>query len=142
MSNAQAIIETLLSQKTPIAFHALGPSMNPTILNGDSLLIDSIANRDIQPGNIILYRVCDRLSAHRAVFYHIRTKAWFVVSDAALEGGNWIPRNEIIGLAVSVRHNGRTRRLDTRRARWAGLARFLLRPLRRAAVGIHQRLTK
>ena len=56
----------------------------------------------------------------------------YTVGDAAVTGGDWIPAQDVLGVAESVRRNGRFRRLDSRLARWTGLARYLLRPIRLA----------
>ncbi len=49
-----------------------------------------------------------------------------------MEGGDWISRDDILGVAEGVRRDGRIRRLDGAGSRLAGLLRFVFRPLRRA----------
>jgi signal peptidase I len=140
MPEASEIIAALLQQRTPISFIAGGPSMNPTIRDGESVFIKPLPTGAILLGGVILYRIYGRLTVHRCTFNNKRTNRIYTVGDAAVKGGDWIPAADILGVAESVRRDGRIHRLDTRRARWAGLLRFALRPLRRLAGAVHRRL--
>lgn len=140
MPETQDIIAALLQQHTPVTFRAGGPSMHPTIRDGEGVLIQPLAIGAIQPGSVILYNIYGRITVHRCVFNDKRTNRAFTVGDAAVKGGDWVAAGDILGVAESVRRHGRIRRLDTRLARWAGLVRFALRPLRRMAVAMYERL--
>lgn len=126
------IIAALLRQRTAVSFRAGGPSMNPTIRDGELVTIQPRPPGRILQGSVVLYGVCERLALHRIVTGEKRTGRVFAVGDAAVDGGDWIPAADVIGIAASVRRDGRCRRLGTRRARWAGMLRYALRPLRRA----------
>jgi hypothetical protein len=132
MAETQKIIASLLQQRTPVSFTALGPSMHPTIRNGESVFVRPLAAGTIPCGSVILYKIYGRITTHRCIFNEARTNRVFTVGDAAVKGGDWIPTGDILGVAESVRRNGHSHRLDTRLARWSGLARYALRPLRRA----------
>lgn len=138
MTETQDIISALLQQHTPISFKAFGPSMHPTIRDGESVVVQPLPSGAIHRGNVILYQIHGRLTLHRYVFNEKRTNRAFTVGDAAVAGGDWVSAADILGVANSVRRNGRVRRLDTRCARWAGLLRFALRPLRRVAVAVYR----
>lgn len=58
-----------------------------------------------------------------------------MAADAALEGLEVVAAADILGLADTVRRDGRERPLDSRLARWHGLARYYARPLRRRVIG-------
>ncbi|MGD9611317.1 MAG: hypothetical protein AB7V22_00260 [Kiritimatiellia bacterium] len=113
--------------------------MHPTLRDGDVVTIQPRPPGTLRRGSVVLYRICARLVLHRYTINEKRTNQVFAVGDAALAGGDWIPAADVLGVAQSVAGPDRIRRLDTRFARWAGLARFYLRPLRRLAVAIHKR---
>jgi hypothetical protein len=131
MPDSQQIIESLLRQQTPVAFHAHGPSMHPTIRDGECIRVLPRSIAPLNTGCVILYRIHGRMAAHRAIQRNKRMDQWLVAADAALLGGDWIPAADILGVAESVVRNGREVPLDTRRARWAGLLRYHTRPLQR-----------
>ena len=132
MTATREIIATLLRQHTPVSFRAGGASMDPTIRDGESVFIRPVSEGAIPIGSVILYAIYGRITVHRCVFNGKRTNRFFTVGDAAVEGGDWVPVSDILGVAESVCRSGKIRRLDTRRARWAGMVRYALRPLRRA----------
>lgn len=140
MPTAQTIVAALLLQRTPISFKAFGPSMHPTIRDGETVVVQPLPSSAIRCGTVILYQIHGRLTLHRYVFNAKRTNGVFAVGDASVKGGDWVPTADILGVAACVRRDGRVRRLDTRRARWTGLIRYALRPLRRMAVAVHRRL--
>ena len=138
MSASREIVETLLQQHTPVTFQAQGVSMTPTIHDGDLVHVRPAAGPDLRRGSVILYRNFGRLILHRLVACDPRAARILATGDAALAGGDWIPAGDILGVAESVRHNGRNRRLDTALARLAGRLRHALRPLRRALWNFRQ----
>jgi signal peptidase I len=141
MPDSLQIIETLLRQQTPVAFQAHGPSMNPTIRDGDRIRVLPLSVATLKTGCIVLYRIHGRITVHRLLINKKRTNRIFTAADAALRSGDWIPIADILGVAQAVIHDGREVRLDTRRARWTGLLRFYARPLRRLATGFLRRRT-
>lgn len=138
--DAREIVAALLHQRTGISFRAGGPSMNPTIRDGDVVAVQPAHANAIRRGSVVLYENHGRLVLHRCLYRDRQTHRMFAVGDAAVQGGDWIPAADVLGAAESARRGNRIRRLDTRRARWAGLLRFALRPLRRAAAAVHRRL--
>ncbi len=137
MPEPQEIIAALLQQRTSVVFRAGGPSMNPAIRDGDTVSIRPPADTP-PPGSVVLCQLHGRLVLHRRVRGGKRTGRYYTVGDAAVEGGEWIAPEALLGVAEWVRHAGIARRLDTRRARWAGLLRYALRPLRRAIWNFRQ----
>lgn len=132
MTDAKTIIEQLLRRRTPATFRAGGPSMNPTIRDGESVRIRPLRAGDPRPGAVALYRRHDRLVLHRLLRRDPATGAFLAAADAAAAGGEWIAEADLLGIAEWVRRAGRVRRLDSPLARRTGLLRHALRPLRRA----------
>jgi hypothetical protein len=132
MPDAQTIIEELLNQHTPVAFRAGGPSMNPTIRDGEPVRIRPLQAGDLRPGAIVLYRKNARLVLHRLIRRDPKTESFYIVADAATNGGEWVAQADILGVAEWVQRGERIRRLDGTSRRMAGLAHHVLRPLRRA----------
>ena len=75
---------------------------------------------------------------HRYTINEKRTDRVFTVGDAAVDGGEWIPAADVLGIATCVCRSGKTIRLDTAGHRLAGLVRFVFRPLRRALWNFRQ----
>lgn len=139
MTDAKNIISGLLDQGTPVAFRAGGPSMNPTIRDGESVRIRPLRSGDLRPGVILLFRKNDRLVLHRMVGRKPAEGDMYVVADAALAGGEWVALADILGMAEWVQRGERIHRLDGAPSRLAGRLRYALRPVQRA---LHQfRLT-
>ncbi len=113
--------------------------MNPAIRDGQILRVRPVSAASLKPGSIVLYRIHGRLNAHRLIHNPTRAHRIFAVADAALEGGDWVAADDILGVAESVIRNGREVPLDTRRVRWAGLLRYTTRPLRRWARAVLKR---
>ena len=138
MTDAKTIIEELLQRRTPATFRAGGPSMNPTIRDGESVRIRPLRAGDPPPGAVALYRRHNRLVLHRLLRRDPETGAFRAEADAAAAGGEWIAEADLLGIAEWVRRAGRVRRLDGPIARRAGLLRHALRPLRRALWNFRQ----
>ncbi len=137
--HSPTIIAELLRQQTPVTFCARGPSMKPTIRDGSQLYCRPAPARPPR-GSIVLYTFCGRLCAHRLLRHARHSRQIYVVGDAALTGGRWLPAESVLGWAITVRHGDRERPLATRAARWRGLLRYALRPARRWAHRWRERL--
>lgn len=127
----QSIIASLLEQNTPVRFRAGGPSMTPTLRDGDSVRVRPLVSGDPRRGAICLYRKTGRLVLHRLVR---KNKTLFFCGDAALEGLERVESGDLLGVATDVQRTGRTVALDTRRARLLGRLRYGMRPLRRLLI--------
>lgn len=124
----QTVIAGLLEKNTPACFRAGGPSMSPTIRNGETVSVRPVAPNDLRPGAVLLYRKNGRLVLHRLV----RKKTdLFFCGDAALNGLECVAPADILGTATAVQREGRTVALNTPINRLAGIIRYRLRPLRR-----------
>lgn len=130
----QTIITSLLAQNTPVIFRAGGPSMTPTLRDGEPVQVRPLRPEDLRRGALLLYEKNGRTVLHRMVQFNRRSGTAWMTGDAALSGTEQIPQTAFIGIAQGVLRAGKTRRLDSPLARWLGLARFALRPLRKWAL--------
>lgn len=136
-ASASEIVAGLLEQNTPVRFQACGPSMHPTIRDGETVQVVPVDGWPPAPGGIYLCRIHDRLVLHRLA--RRKGDCFVFRGDASLRGDDRAGREQIIGRAVSVRRGTRELRLDTPLARWKGRVRMALRPLRRLLFGwIHR----
>ncbi|NLB66342.1 MAG: hypothetical protein GX803_07735 [Lentisphaerae bacterium] len=140
MLTPPVIVTLLLEQHTPVTFRASGPSMNPTLRDGDVVQVVPPPSGPLKLGSLVLYRLYGRLALHRVVRRDCRSQRWFIVGDAAVAGGDWIATADILGLATRAHRQDRVILLATRRVRYAGRLRFALRPLRRALNLVRQAL--
>jgi hypothetical protein len=134
----RAVVTGLLEQQTPVRFRVQGPSMNPVLRDGDVIEVHPVGPGDLRRGGVYLFQRPDRLTLHRLIARNARGDAGFV-ADAAVDGIEWISTEAILGVAVALHRNGRTRRLNTAFRRWAGRCRYMLRPVRRVAVTLRKR---
>jgi hypothetical protein len=132
MPDTKEIIVEMLRRGLPAVFSAGGPSMNPTIRDGETVRLRPLQAGDVRPGAIVLYPKSDRWVLHRLIRRNARTRSVQIVADAAVDGGEWVAETDLLGVAEWVRRAGRVRPLDSPTSRLAGLLRFALRPLRRA----------
>jgi hypothetical protein len=121
----------LLEKNTPVCFKAGGPSMTPSLRDGETVQVRPIRPRDIRCGTLFLYQAHGRLVLHRMIRCNRKAGYAWMTGDAALSGTEKIPLTALAGTAQWVLRDGKKLRLDNRYARWLGLARFALRPLRR-----------
>lgn len=131
MAEDQTIIEALLRQHIPVTFRARGPSMNPTIRDNDLVQVRPLQDGEPLGYLIVLYRIAGRIALHRLIFNDIITKRCLVTGDAALHGGDWVDRTDLLGVAEWIRHGNRITYPTRFSSRLAGRIRYAIRPLRR-----------
>lgn len=130
--NPNVLVTNLLQEKTPVTFRAGGPSMTPTLRDGDTVQVRPLRPRDPRPGAITLYLAHGRLILHRVIRVDRKDETASIVADAALFGTQCVPLSSLTGIAHCVLKNGMQHRLDRWCDRWIGLTRYYLRPMRRA----------
>lgn len=111
MSKLFAEISThLLDQGYLVKFNATGNSMWPTIANGETILVAPIAEGDIKPGDILLYKHAGRPIAHRVVAIKKTStgeQAFILRGDAAAQDDEPIFGHQITGKVVGVERKGK-----------------------------------
>jgi hypothetical protein len=137
-----AIVLSLLRDNTPVSFAAHGPSMNPTVRDGETVQVQPIRPAHLRPGAILLYPHNGRLVLHRLVRIDRGTGRCLLTGDATLSGTESVSANTVEGVAQWVQRGGKVLRLDSRRARLLGRTRFALRPLRRLAAALWRRIRR
>jgi hypothetical protein len=107
----------------PLEFGAAGVSMRPLLRAGDRVRLE---NRAPQRGDVALVALESGLVLHRLL--RRRGGRWLLRGDARRRADGWIHGDQILAVATARRrvttHPGRGdwRRLDTKVARWLGLA--------------------
>lgn len=130
-ATAQERIRTLLADGTAVTFQAGGPSMTPTIRDGDLIEVAPVQLTDIRVGQILLFEQHRRLVLHRCVRICPQNKTFTMVADAALTGTDTIQADGLLGVALQRMRATRRTHLATPVARIKGWCRYALRPLRR-----------
>ena len=130
------IVSDLLEGGTPVRFQAGGPSMSPTIRDGEAVSVRPVRPGDLRPGALLLFRQHNRLALHRLVK---KQDGLFFCGDAALSGLERAVPEEVLGTAVAVHRAGAAIELNTVRQRRAGMLRYRLRPLRRLLIHMLKR---
>ncbi len=125
------IITDLIKQYFSLHIRAFGPSMNPTISNGDLVQMDAAKIAPPKIGSIVLFPQHERLILHRIIRFRHKRNIALITGDAALKGYATIPVDDILATARCVIRNQKTIRLNTRSARYFGLIFYFTRPLRR-----------
>lgn len=138
----RTIVQSLLEQRTPVSFRVEGPSMTPTLRDGDLVEVLPCPAVSLQRGAIVLFAQSGRLTLHRYVGASRAYPMLRMAGDAALSGMEQVERDKIYGVAATRERNGRRTRMDTRRQRWQGLCRFYARPMRRAISALTPRSGK
>jgi hypothetical protein len=134
-ADSEKLVFNLLMQNTPVSFTAGGPSMTPTIRDGELVQVRPLRPGDLRPGAIVLGRHKGRPILHRLIRIDSRTKELLLAGDASLRGTDRAAADTVAGIATAVRRNKCLMPLDTRAQRAAGMLRHRLRPLRRLLRG-------
>jgi hypothetical protein len=133
------IVASLLRRDTPVRFKAHGPSMNPTLRDGDLVQVIPPQIRRLRRGAIVLFQQHGRLTLHRLIgFAGSRPSRLLVCGDASVAGYETTAREHILGIAVWVKQGGRQRDLFGPSARLRGLLRYYARPLRRFLIQVRR----
>jgi hypothetical protein len=91
--------------------------MVPFLLNGDVVLVKPAATEEIAAGDVICYEAgLGRLILHRVIRRH--GDAWIAKGDA-LPFTDVVESRRLLGKVVARERCGRTKKLDTRVARWS-----------------------
>ena len=116
----------LLNAGYAVRFCASGGSMRPAIVDGDTIIVESVDPADVRAGDILLFRQRQRPLAHRVV--HIREENHTVVEfilrgDAKVACDAPVRPNEVLGRVSRARGRDRRRFM----IRWAAAVRHHIR---------------
>lgn len=106
-----------------------GDSMRPLIRREkDEVTIQPLC-RELKRGDIVLFRSgYGQYVVHRV--WKLQEQQVQTLGDNCWKPDLWMPYDQVLGLAVCMKRNGRVIRLDHAAARGAGRAWMALRPLR------------
>jgi uncharacterized repeat protein (TIGR01451 family) len=100
-----AVCEALLQRGVEVKFRAEGQSMQPNILDGDSIVVTPVDRLTLQPGEIALTRRDGEFRAHRVVARDGATGAIVTRGDSGQQ--NDVAGAEIIGRVVAIERGRR-----------------------------------
>jgi hypothetical protein len=132
----------LLREGRPVRFRVGGPSMSPTIRDGDALTVAPLApGAAAPPGAIVLYAAQQGLVAHRVVGSSRGTEPLLRVrADAPGSPEESVAPEQVIGQVVRVEREGRL--VPLARSRVSGLARRLALRWRALVTGVTARRSR
>jgi signal peptidase I len=110
----------LLHQGRAVRFKAPGLSMNPTIKEGETIIIQPAAPSSVRKGDIILYSFERGFIAHRVVRILRKkgdTPSFIMRGDASDSSDCPVSAPQVLGKVISVRREGRIIDLCSKRAR-------------------------
>ena len=95
----------------PIRFQAFGSSMRPCIRNGDRIVVEPLADRVPQVGDIVafLHPAGSQVIVHRVV-RRVGDSYW-IQGDRTGTCDGPVPRSNLLGIVSTVERGGRRRRL-------------------------------
>lgn len=89
------VAEALACAGISFRFKALGQSMYPTILNGEMLHVEPLADRHLKSGDIVLFKSSGKFKVHRIV--RIVRNQFVTRGDASLDSDGVLRRVQILG---------------------------------------------
>jgi signal peptidase I len=110
----------LLRQGQRVRFKAPGRSMNPTIKEGETIIIQPAAPSAVRKGDIILYSFENGFIAHRVVRILKRkgdASCFIMRGDASDSSDCPVSAQQVLGKVISVEREGRSIDLYSQRAR-------------------------
>ena len=126
-------------------FLVKGFSMWPFLKDGQKVLVNKIAPPEFRCGDLVLYRVADKLICHRLLRREKKDGNWlfYCRGDASVAGGDQISEKMIEGKVAAVVSGEKAVNLETRWQRlWAMGILLLLAPLLAFLNEIYQKLKK
>ncbi len=110
----------LLRQGQRVRFKAPGRSMQPTIIEGETITVEPVAPQAVRKGDIILYSFERGFIAHRVVRI-LRRKGdapCFIMRGDASDSFDYpVAAQQVLGKVISVEREGRSVDLYSQRAR-------------------------
>jgi hypothetical protein len=110
-SQSAAFLDTctdLLGQGRRVRFRAAGPSMEPTIRNGEVIIVSPAAASGLRRGDIAFYRTERGLIAHRVVgLVSSNPRVFRVRGDAPGCSDESVGEQQILGQVVAVERSER-----------------------------------
>lgn len=140
---ASRTVVALLQQGDRVRFTAAGNSMHPLIPCGSIVIVRPFHTTDAKLGALLLFSYGKRLVLHRLVRVDKRSGKGILCGDMNQQGHECVALAQIQGTAITrMLPNGKERALHIRSVRWAGLLRYHVRPLRRVASRLAQRMSR
>lgn len=118
------IAERFLKEGKTVRFAAHGRSMQPFVLDGDTVTVRPWSGKRLVAGTVVLHRrQGERLAAHRVISRRTAggSSTYLVRGDASSGPCERVPAGDILGIVVGAQRHGRD--LPLQRQRWLALAR-------------------
>ena len=115
------LLREALSLGRRVRFHAMGRSMNPTIVDGDAIRLASVIPAAIEVGDVVLFQLPRGLVAHRVERIEVRQDdalEFLVKGDAAESTGEWATAHEVVARVEAVERDGQLISLGGIGERW------------------------
>lgn len=94
----QQVVIELLREGRAVQFRAIGWSMHPAIEDGETLLVTPISPTDLKRGDVALFRIEDRLLAHRVLRCPTPRNPTFLLKGDAMEETETVTSEQILGI--------------------------------------------
>lgn len=109
-------------------FLVKGFSMWPFLKDGQQILVKKIALSEFHRGDLMLYRVADKLICHRLLCKEQKDGNWlfYCRGDASLGGGDQVCEEMVAGKVMAVISGAKAVNLETRRQRLLAIGILLL----------------
>lgn len=124
----EAACEAALKQGALVRFRANGQSMQPNVLDGDTVIVAPVAGKRLRRGDIVLARNGRGLLLHRVVGWHDRGGEAITRGDAGQQAD--LTPEQVLGRAVSIERSGRTIAVTRIRMRLLHALKIQLRRVR------------
>lgn len=121
------LTHALLAGGAGFSFEAKGRSMWPTIQDGDILQVQRTNWAKLRLGDIVLFKTCDGLKAHRII--RRRGESFVTRGDAGIDVDGEIRREQLLGKVVGMERRSSGQLIPLSNT-WDH-ARFFWRELRR-----------
>ena len=109
----EPVCTAMLREGRTIRFQAPGTSMLPTIHDGDTLIVEAVDVRQVRRGDVVLVAGPSFIHAHRVRRVPAAGEDFLILRGDALAANDCpIPRRNVLGRVVRVRHNGKYHRVS------------------------------
>jgi uncharacterized repeat protein (TIGR01451 family) len=125
------VCEAVLRRGHKVQFQVQGQSMQPTLLDGDEVVVAPTTPGELRRGEVVLSESRDGLRVHRVAVCEVTSGSVTTRSDTGLEMDS--PASRVFGKVTARRRNSGVESLSISRVRLGHPARILMRRIRVAA---------
>ncbi|TAJ15533.1 hypothetical protein DMA11_01175 [Marinilabiliaceae bacterium JC017] len=121
------VLESLLSSGHRVEVMAAGNSMFPFLRQGDVLLVDPVSLREVQVGQIVVFKDCRKIIAHRLISKN--QDSFLCKGDGLFKNDLWMREKSLLGVVIARKRKNSWLKIDSVWRHFFGRMMVVLTPV-------------